>query len=105
MQGEPGLTLTVNSPGDEATPTAGSTTLSLREAIEIADGTLALSSLTPAQARQAVFGPPSATPVTIVFDTSGTGPLITLAGTTVGPTASAGAPSGSCRRCRSTRSG
>ncbi len=65
-------TITVNTTGD-ADGADGSNTLSLRQAIEIANGTLPVASLTSAQAAQ-VSGPLSI-PDTIDFDIPGTGPF------------------------------
>jgi Bacterial Ig-like domain (group 3) len=65
-------TIIVNTTGD-ADGADGSSTLSLRQAIEISNGTLAIGSLTAAQSAQ-VSGP-LATPNTIDFDIPGTGPF------------------------------
>jgi hypothetical protein len=61
-------TLTVNTALDENVPDA---TLSLREAIEVVNGTLATSALSPQEMAQ-ITGP-STTPDTIAFDIPGTG--------------------------------
>jgi CSLREA domain-containing protein len=61
-------TLTVNTTADENSPDA---TLSLREAIEIANGTLAFSALSPQE--QAQVSGSMATPDTIAFDIPGSG--------------------------------
>ena len=74
-----GTLLTVNSTGDEATPNVSSITLSLREAIEIADGGLPVGSLTAAQQAQVTSIP--AAGFTIVFDASLNGQAIMLGGT------------------------
>ncbi len=66
-------TIVVNSAGD-ADGADGSSTLSLRQAIEIANGTLAIGSLSAAQA--ALVSGPLATPNTIDFDIPGTGPFV-----------------------------
>ena len=74
-----GTLLTVDSTGDEATPIISSTTLSLREAIEIATGTLSLGSLTAAQQSQVTSMP--AAGFSITFATSLDGQSIMLGGT------------------------
>ena len=65
-------TITVNSSGD-ADGADGGSTLSLRQAIEVANGTLAASSLTASQ--QAQVSGALETPNTIDFNISGTGPF------------------------------
>ncbi len=65
-------TITVNSAGD-ADGADGSNTLSLRQAIEIANGTLPIVSLTAAQ--QGLVVGPLASPNTIDFAIPGTGPF------------------------------
>jgi hypothetical protein len=62
-------TITVDSTGDDATPTRSSTKLSLREAIELADGTLGYSSLTTQQQSEVQHNTTSSVN-TIVFDSS-----------------------------------
>jgi hypothetical protein len=71
-------TIIVNSAGD-ADGADGGTTLSLRQAIEVSNGTLAISSLTPTQAGL-VTGALS-TPNTIDFAIPGTGPFTIMPGT------------------------
>jgi hypothetical protein len=68
----------VNSSGD-ADGADGSDTLSLRQAIEVSNGTLAISSLTPTQASLVVGALSS--PNTIDFAIPGTGPFTIMPGT------------------------
>ena len=65
-------TITVNTTADDD-GTAGTTTLSLRQAIELSNGTLALSALTQAQANLVVGGLSGRN--TIDFDIPGAGPF------------------------------
>jgi Bacterial Ig-like domain (group 3) len=71
-------TITVNTSAD-FDGTAGGDALSLRQAIELSDGTLSLAALGPSRAHLVVGGPSS--PNTIDFDIPGTGPF-TIAPTT-----------------------
>jgi hypothetical protein len=66
-------TITVNSSGD-SDGADGSATLSLRQAIEISNGTLAISSLSVAQA--SLVSGPLALSNTIDFNIAGTGPFV-----------------------------
>ena len=66
-------TITVTSAGD-ADGADGSNTLSLRQAIEVSNGTLAVSTLTPAQ--QGLVVGALSNPNTIDFNIPGTGPFI-----------------------------
>jgi hypothetical protein len=72
-------TITVTTTGD-ADGADGSSTLSLRQAIEISNGTLAIGSLSTSQAGLVIGG--LTTPNTIDFDIPGTGPF------TIEPTSS-----------------
>ncbi len=79
--------MTVNTTTDEATPTATDTTLSLREAIDLADGTLLYSQLSPYE-QQNLLTPVPGLLNTITF--SGISSPITLStvgDTSVGPSA------------------
>ena len=64
--------ITVNSAGD-ADGADGGTTLSLRQAIEVANGTLAVAALTSTQ--QSLVSGALSSPNTIDFDIAGTGPF------------------------------
>jgi Bacterial Ig-like domain (group 3) len=70
--------ITVNSTGD-ADGADGGMTLSLRQAIEVANGTLAVGSLTASQASLIVG--PLATPNTIDFNIAGAGPFTIMPAT------------------------
>ena len=73
--GPPILAIAVTSSGDQGDPTQNPNTLSLREAIELVDGTIPLTALSSHQL--ALIGPGSGVD-TIQFDTTVTGPTISL---------------------------